>query len=47
MSFVVDAKNALNLLYRGEWREFIFRVRVRIQKIDLKNTYLNELNLPE
>jgi 16S rRNA G966 N2-methylase RsmD len=47
MSFVVDAKNALTLLCRGEWREFIFRVRVHTQKIDLENTYLDELNLPE
>jgi SAM-dependent methyltransferase len=47
MSVVVYAKDALTLLCRGEWREFIFRIRVHIQKIDLRNTYLNELNLPE
>jgi SAM-dependent methyltransferase len=47
MSVVVFAKDALTLLCRGEWREFIFRIRVHIQKIDLRNTYLNELNLPE
>jgi hypothetical protein len=47
MSLIVDAKNVLSLLSRGEWREFVFRVRVHIQKIDLKNTYLDELNLPE
>ncbi|MFA7402535.1 MAG: methyltransferase domain-containing protein [Pelobacteraceae bacterium] len=42
-----DIKNALSLLFRGEWQEFIFRMRVHIQKIDLRNTYLEELNLPE
>jgi len=47
MSAVVYAKDALTLLCRGEWREFIFRIRVHIQKIDLRNTYLDELNLPE
>ena len=47
MSIIVYAKDALALLCRGEWREFIFRIRVHIQKIDLRNTYLNELNLPE
>jgi hypothetical protein len=47
MSLVTDAKNALLLLFRGEWREFLFRVRVHVQKIDLKNTYLDELDLPE
>jgi SAM-dependent methyltransferase len=47
MSVVVYAKDALALLFRGEWREFIFRMRVHIQKIDLSNTYLDELNLPE
>ncbi len=47
MSVVVYAKDALSLLCRGEWREFIFRIRVHIQKIDLRNTYLEELNLPE
>jgi len=39
--------NALSLLFQGEWREFIFRMRVHIQKIDLKNSYLDELHLPE
>lgn len=47
MSVTGYAKSALNLLCRGEWREFIFRVRVHLQKIDLRNTYLDELNLPE
>lgn len=47
MSLVTDAKNALLLLLRGKWREFFFRVRVHVQKIDLRNVYLNELNLPE
>lgn len=47
MSLVTDAKNALLLLLRGKWREFFFRVRVHVQKIDLRNVYLDELNLPE
>jgi len=47
MSLSTDILNALTLLLHGEWREFIFRIRVHIQKIDLKNAYLDELNLPE
>jgi len=47
MPLVSDAKNAFSLLSQGEWREFIFRVRVHIQNIDLKNSYLDELHLPE
>jgi SAM-dependent methyltransferase len=47
MSVAEYAKSALNLVCRGEWREFIFRMRVHLQKIDLRNTYLDELNLPE
>jgi SAM-dependent methyltransferase len=47
MSVVEYVKNAVNLLGSGEWREFIFRIRVHAQKIDLRNTYLNELSLPE
>jgi hypothetical protein len=47
MPLATDAKNALSLLLRGKWREFFFRVRVHIQKIDLRNVPLDELNLPE
>jgi hypothetical protein len=47
MSIILDAKNACSLLSRGEWREFIFRVRVHVQKLDLRNSYLDELHLPE
>lgn len=47
MSLGAYAKDALTLLCRGEWREFVFRLRVHIQKIDLCNAYLDELNLPE
>ena len=47
MSFFLDAKNACSLIAMGEWREFIFRIRVHIQKIDLKNCSLDELQLPE
>ncbi|MBK5273438.1 MAG: methyltransferase domain-containing protein [Desulfuromonadales bacterium] len=47
MSLAEYAKNALTLLSRGEWREFFFRIRVHLQNIDLRNTNLDELNLPE
>jgi 16S rRNA G966 N2-methylase RsmD len=47
MTLTSDIRNALSLLFHGEWREFIFRVRVHIQKINLKNSYLDELHLPE
>jgi hypothetical protein len=47
MSLTTDILNALTLLIHGEWREFMFRVRVHTRNIDLKNTYLDELNLPE
>jgi SAM-dependent methyltransferase len=47
MPRITDITNALSLIVRGEWREFIFRVRVHLQKIDLSNSYLDELNLPE
>ena len=47
MSMVTDAKNALALLFSGEWREFLFRVRVHLLKIDLRNVYLDELKLQE
>jgi hypothetical protein len=43
----LDAKNALSLLSRGELREFIFRVKVHLLHVDLKNAYLDELDLPE
>jgi Methyltransferase domain len=45
MSLATDTKNALSLLTHGEWREFIFRVRVHLLGIDLKNAYLDELDL--
>lgn len=32
---------------RGEWREFFFRVQVHSLHIDLQNTYLDALKLPE
>jgi tRNA1(Val) A37 N6-methylase TrmN6 len=47
MTLTSDISKALTLLFHGEWREFKFRVRVHIQKIDLKNCYLEELHLPE
>ncbi|MDD2852595.1 MAG: class I SAM-dependent methyltransferase [Desulfuromonadaceae bacterium] len=47
MVFSDTITNALALLFKGEWREFIFRLRVRLQKIDLYNSCLDELNLPE
>lgn len=47
MSLNNDVRNAWSLLSCWEWREFIFRVRVHLQKIDLRNSYLDELQLPE
>ncbi|MBI5446641.1 MAG: class I SAM-dependent methyltransferase [Deltaproteobacteria bacterium] len=41
------AHNALWLLARADWREFIFRLQVRLGKIDLKPCSLEELNLSE
>jgi SAM-dependent methyltransferase len=46
VSLIVDAKNALSLLCRGEWREFIFRVRVYRGEIDLRNATTDDLGLP-
>jgi SAM-dependent methyltransferase len=46
MSFIVDVKNALSLLIRGEWREFALRLRVYLGQIDLKNVSAEALNLP-
>jgi SAM-dependent methyltransferase len=45
VSFIVDAKNALSLLCRGEWREFVFRVRVYRGEIDLRNATTEDLGL--
>jgi 16S rRNA G966 N2-methylase RsmD len=47
MPFLADMKNALSLLSRGELRGFFFRMQVHMLHIDLKNTYLDDLNLPE
>jgi Methyltransferase domain len=47
MSLTTDILNALSLVIHGEWREFMFRIRVHVQRIDLKNAYLDELNLTE
>ena len=47
MALTSDISNAVSLLLHREWRECIFRLRVHIQKIDLKNVYLDELHLPE
>ena len=45
MSFIIDAKNALSLLCSGEWREFVFRVRVYRGEIDLRNATTEDLGL--
>jgi SAM-dependent methyltransferase len=47
MSLTTDILNALSLVIHGEWREFMFRLRVHTREIDLKNAYLDELNLTE
>lgn len=46
MPLTTDLMKAASLLMQGEWREFVFRIRLHLQKIDLKNTYLEELDLP-
>ncbi len=45
MSFIRDVINALCLLCRGEWREFIFRLRVYRGEIDLQNVATGDLGL--
>ena len=47
MSFIEDAKNAFSLMIRGEWREFIFRLRVYLGQIDLRNVSTDALGLPD
>ena len=47
MSIFRKFKNAGALLVKGEWREFLFNVRLRLHRIDLGNVYLDELQLPE
>ncbi len=42
---MVDIKNAFSLLFRGEFREFIFRVRVYLGDIDLRNASTEDLGL--
>lgn len=46
MSFILDVRNALSLLLKGEWSEFAFRLRVYLGQIDLKITPIEALNLP-
>jgi SAM-dependent methyltransferase len=45
MALISDLSNALSLLCQGEWREFVFRVRVHLQGVDLKNASLDDLKL--
>ncbi len=45
MPFIIDAKNALALLVRGEWREFALRLRVYLGEIDLTNVSTEALGL--
>jgi SAM-dependent methyltransferase len=47
MPFLVDVRNAFFYLIRGEWREFIFRLRVYLGVIDLKNVSTGDLGLSE
>ena len=47
MSFVANAKNALSLLLKGEWREFGLRLRVFLGQIDLENVSTGELGLQD
>ncbi len=45
MSFIVDIKNAVSLLCRGEWGEFILRLRIYFSGIDLRNVSTDDLGL--
>ena len=47
MSFIIDVKNALVLLFSGEWREFTLRLRVYLGQIDLKNVSTDALGFPD
>jgi hypothetical protein len=39
-------KNAVKLLCLGEWREFVFRVRILLGQIDLRFSSQADLDLP-
>lgn len=45
MPILTDVKNALAFLCRGEFKEFLFRLRVRFSKIDLSYASVKELGL--
>ena len=45
MTILNDVNNALVFLRRGEIKEFLFRLRVYVQKIDLRYASVNELGL--
>jgi hypothetical protein len=46
MPILTDVKNALAFLCRGEFKEFLFRLRVHFSKIDLKYASVKKLGLP-
>lgn len=45
MPICTDVKNALAFLCRGEFKEFLFRLRVHFSKIDLRYASVHELGL--
>jgi len=45
MPLVTDIRNALSYLLRGEFKEFLFRLRVHFSKIDFRYASVNELGL--
>ncbi len=45
VSFITDIKNALSLVFQGEWRELLFRLRVYRGEIDLCNASTEDLGL--
>ena len=47
MSFFENVKNALSLIIHGEWREFLFRLRIYLGQIDLRTSEPEELDLRE
>jgi len=47
MPLLLDMKNAISLMRKGEWREFVIRLKVYLGQVDLKDACLDELGLSE
>jgi tRNA1(Val) A37 N6-methylase TrmN6 len=46
MPIINDVTNALGYLARGDFKEFLFRLRVHFGKVDLRYASVNQLGLP-